>query len=524
MAATVWVKPLNDTWQPVGAGSDRGVWHEGLTCVSDQWGPKSLTFTLRRQRRARFPDLLTHTPVVVEEGGVKVWRGRVKTTPETNGRDRIVNVECQGGQYRLDDDKLERVLVHTKIGDWKDARSYLVADLTKAVAAGQMSTDGSITLTFPKDTALPAGQPFVGAILDLGPASTAKAVTIDWTSSNNQSRLSTLARGIDTPEPFAGAGETPINFAMNSGAFGFTTGTFTTPRRYVAIELIENTGAALTLTADVWLKVSGVTAWADSAYHSSGVSVLSAKTIIVDALTRAVTGLHPDWSGIGDPTLAFPDFAPDAPRTARELVAAANGPHGWQFKINENLQPVYRARPTVPLIDLGAWLGNEGDTGSSNTDEGVVTKVIVRGKDAADQPVRSTRTQSGTIVDRQGDAATITLDASYTLTSTFANKLGDAYLAAHQVAPFKGQNTITAEGARRSNSGGTIRPAHLLLLTGELARRTDLVDPDTGGLGRTAVIDQVTYRDDDGIAEVDLDNTRRDFEALQERLGLLIPT
>jgi uncharacterized lipoprotein YehR (DUF1307 family) len=37
------------------------------------------------------------------------------------------------------------------------------------------------------------------------------------------------------------------------------------------------------------------------------------------------------------------------------------------------------------------------------------------------------------------------------------------------------------------------------------------------------VIDQVTYRDDDQAAEIDLDNTRRDFEALQERLGLLVP-
>ena len=83
---------------------------------------------------------------------------------------------------------------------------------------------------------------------------------------------------------------------------------------------------------------------------------------------------------------------------------------------------------------------------------------------------------------------------------------------------------VTPGGARRTIGGQPLHPAHLLALTGQLARLTQSIDPDTGGIGRAVTIDTVTYRDDDLAAEVALDNTRTDYEALQARLGVLIPS
>src|SRR5262249_7655957 len=133
-------------------------------------------------------------------------------------------------------------------------------------------------------------------------------------------------------------------------------------------------------------------------------------------------------------------------------------------------------------------------------------------------------TQTGTIVDRQGGVSTQTLDTSFKLTTALANQLGDTYLAAHKASPFKGEVVVSAGGARRVISGLPYHPAQLLLLTGQLARRGDLIDPDTGAVGRSITIDQVTYRDDQQTATVALDNTRTDFDALLARLGLLVPS
>lgn len=523
MSATIWVRPIGQPWEPIGRAGD--YWHDDLVAVSDGWGPKTATFTLKRQRRGLFPDLLARTPVAIDVGGVRVWRGRIKNTPDQKaGAARQINVECVGGQAILDDDQLERALVHTDLGAWKDTRAMLGAGLTRHVQGAQVAAqNGLIQLGWAKGTALPGSDNRAGVTLDLGPGQTAKRIVVEWESSNNAAAFSLYARANGTPDTFdASGGPDAIVLAMNVGASGTSPGTFTTAHRYVHL-FVYYAGAATTASDDFWFRIKAARVFADAAYESGNASILSARTGIVDTLTRATTGLHPDWTGIGDPAFAFPGFAPGQPRTPRELIAAFNAPHAWRFKIDEQLRPIYKARPTVPVIDLGAWLGAEGDTGSSNNDEEIVTKVTVRGTGPDGTPVRSTGTQTGTVVDRHGTVAARTLDTSYKLNQTLADKLRDTYLATHRTSPFKGQNVVAADGARLTSTGHLVDPAHLLLLTGELARHTDLTNPDTGGVGRTATISQVTYRDRQRLAELDMDSTRRDFEALQERLGLLVP-
>jgi hypothetical protein len=112
-------------------------------------------------------------------------------------------VECAGSQYLLDDDNLERVLVHNDLTAYKDARTSLAASLTALTQSWNVQTDNGV-----------------------------------------------------------------------------------------------------------------ITLFADTAYESGNASVLERED---DHHRRAhprnlVTALHPDWSGIGDPTFAFPNFAPDGPR------------------------------------------------------------------------------------------------------------------------------------------------------------------------------------------------------------------
>jgi hypothetical protein len=134
-----------------------------------------------------------------------------------------------------------------------------------------------------------------------------------------------------------------------------------------------------------------------------------------------------------------------------------------------------------------------------------------------------TRTQTGTIVDRQGGTAAKILDSGFALTTTFAQALGDTYLTAHRTSPLKGQSAVTVNGVRRVQGGETVHPAHLLPLTGELLRLAHRTDPDTGAHSRTGTIAAVTYQHDQATASVDIDNTRSDFEALQARMGLVTP-
>jgi hypothetical protein len=219
VAATVWVRPLSGTWQPIGTGVDAGIRHEGLVAVSDQWGPKSLTFTLKRQARAVFPDLRVDTPVAVEVNGARVWRGRVKDTPEQSGAARTVNVECAGSQYLLDDDQLERVLVHNDLTAYKDARTSLAASLTALTQSWNVQTDNGVITLGASNGAVIGTSTGCAATLDLGPSGLAKRVVLTWDGSNNSASVSFLIRGSSSSDA-AVAAEDVGGFVLNSAASG----------------------------------------------------------------------------------------------------------------------------------------------------------------------------------------------------------------------------------------------------------------------------------------------------------------
>lgn len=101
-----------------------------------------------------------------------------------------------------------------------------------------------------------------------------------------------------------------------------------------------------------------------------------------------------------------------------------------------------------------------------------------------------------------------------------AAAIGDAWLSNHVTTTFKGDVTVAGPQSVRDRLSGQPVPLYQLLAdTDELVYFSDRIDPDTGGMGRTGRITNVTYTPADDKAVLTLDNTRTDFETLLTRLG-----
>lgn len=128
-----------------------------------------------------------------------------------------------------------------------------------------------------------------------------------------------------------------------------------------------------------------------------------------------------------------------------------------------------------------------------------------------------------TIVDRRQFTRAHTLDASFMLTDSSANRLGKIYLEAHRTTPFKGQGQAVGHNALRDyTTGQPLGPERLLTLTDRQMFFDDRLDPDTGAVGRVGRIVNVRYTPATDTASFDIDNSRKDFDALLERLGVSI--
>mgnify|MGYP000850313550 FL=1 len=128
-----------------------------------------------------------------------------------------------------------------------------------------------------------------------------------------------------------------------------------------------------------------------------------------------------------------------------------------------------------------------------------------------------------TIVDRRQFTRAHTLDASFMLTDSSANRLGKIFLEAHRTTPFKGQGQVVGHNAARDyTTGQPLGPERLLMMTDRLMHFDDRIDPDTGAVGRDGRIVSVRYTPATDTASFDIDNSRKDFDALLERLGVSI--
>lgn len=429
---TVRLQALDGVWEVGGVDRKRGIVPNVKSMAADRWGPSAASIELRRDPRAIWPDLAAFTPVEIERNGRIVWSGSISDTPSRGGSDRMMSLQCKGKQFHLDDDLYQRAYVHTRVSDWRDARTFLAAELgeARAFAAGQVSSDnGVVQLAFPMNTSDIPNAAYCGVILDLGPNSLAASASIDYETSNNHAAVELYVRGVSQPTSVGWAvNDVVATDIMSLGATGSARDTFSTPSRYVFIFLYNNNGGPLTPTEDYWVKLTGVRVFTDDAYRSTDASVLKASTVIGDALDRATILLDDDRAGIEATTFDIHDFVLDGPKTPREVWGAVNAYHDWVTQIDVRGRPVFKAKPSIPMFEVGAWSALEPEDQSANSGEEIYNRVIVTGTQNDGSPLwvdRRAGEQDTVILTSPGspspDNATFaTNTASWTATGTAA--------------------------------------------------------------------------------------------------------
>lgn len=135
----------------------------------------------------------------------------------------------------------------------------------------------------------------------------------------------------------------------------------------------------------------------------------------------------------------------------------------------------------------------------------------------------SIKVAKGTIVERRGFRRSKQIASNFTLTTGAAQQIADKWLLSHKTSPFKGRAKLTGNQAiREIRTGRNIPAEELLLRTGELIRFGDRVDPDTGAAGRDGRLVEAQYNADNDTVDITIDSSRAGFEALLERLGVVL--
>lgn len=513
MYETVSVQPTGGAWGQIGADIAPGIYPENLTCSVNDAGPDTASFTLKRNGAIPWNDLLPGSPVEIARLGLTGWSGRVETVGADNG-DGTQTVQCKGKQHHLDDDMLRPFFLRRLLTAWKDWRSNLAASLTTFTTAMQVEAgEGGIVLTHPASAIAANGL----AYYDAGPGCVVKRVVIDWAKVQGTTGGFYFSAGRTTAELSAGF----INNAVNT-ATGSTSGTYTytlsTPCRYVAIQFSEIAGNV----ADSTLRVSKALLFGEVAYESGGDSAFT-----LDVLAKYVlaSGALPLLSTATDRIDAFafgiPELDPQRRVTPRELINIGQAFHDARIQVDVDGKLVCQLRPTAPIVEVGSWSSHEFKDGST-TREPIVSGVFVEGTDAAGEPMETTvNSTAATLPSRQGYNKRNSLPLESTSTSAVQTQMGNLYTANHATAPFKGEQVVQGWGDMRAIDGSPRHAFHALLMSEELMRFGDRIDPDTGAQSRDGRIKSITYTANDEKASIGIDNESRKFEAIASRVAAL---
>jgi hypothetical protein len=400
--AVVRLQSLDGTWETCGADRAISVDPESLQMSANEWGPDKAAFDLHRSPVAIWPDIGAFSPVEIEVGGVVVWEGRTGETPTRAGAEQVINVQCDGWQYQLDDDVYQRCYVHSKLTDWKDMRSSPAANLVKFTSAQQVQAgQGSIVLSFPKETTAGEGTT-VGVLLDLGPGGLAKRVVVTLRGTTFPTGDYNIAcRAADSVGGIPGTPGVECYEAWTGdpgSLSGVQAGTFSTACRYVAIFIVNT--KTVTRPTDHTITVTAASIFSDTAFESGNASILHASTVVQDALEKATLLLSDDFSQIEATSFAISDFMLGKMTTPREAIEAANAYHNWVAKLLTGRRLSFSERPTDALLEIGAWSGADLQDTSANSGAEIYTRAIVEANGADGTPlvvVRTAQQQPGVL-------------------------------------------------------------------------------------------------------------------------------
>ena len=407
---TIWAKQVDGDWTAFGTGTRRGVWAEDVSLVSDDKGSKSGSFTLRREPRMVFPDLLAGTRVRAEVGGKPVWSGRISETPtRLGGGNDGISVTLEGIQGHLDDDQFLLPMVLSDVSAGQDMRGMPGASLANAAlsADGVISNDrGMLYLGFPKNFASNGGGT-VGVIFDAGVGQKWKRIVIDHQEWGNDGAYLVFARASDYVDNVAGWTSPNYSDAFSGGLGASSTrtvsaGTFATARRYVHLFFYCNFNQ--TLSGDIFTRIYNMLLITQTAYDA-GVTGTTSTLTMGDVASAAFDAgaklLSPDKSRIDGTATTFemPEFFSTDPRTMREYIESANAFEDVAYGVDVNDRLFVQARPTIPAATVTDSSAIEFEDTSAGSLNEINNHVWVTGTGTDGLPV-------------QQEVASSTLDAS----------------------------------------------------------------------------------------------------------------
>lgn len=193
------------------------------------------------------------------------------------------------------------------------------------------------------------------------------------------------------------------------------------------------------------------------------VSTLKASDAIADAITEGAPRLGQQITAT---TTALQDFKSDGYKTPREVIEAANAYHGWIARVggaanaaaNTYADLIYKAAPTQPRFELGAWSGYDFTDQAATTTDDIYTRVIVEATGPDGNLLRVARTAA--------QLANAAGNTSSTLTSAQRDTLlvrpvpTDTALAA---------TSASAKGGASVGATGTFRAGVTYRITGRVS-------------------------------------------------------
>lgn len=523
-------------WQTLGAGAERGVYPSTPSPTWDAWGPASLTFNIARDPSKPWPDLAAGTPieyVPYDDADAAPWGGYITDTPAA-GEDGLV-VNARGWQGALDDDPVTDTYVHTRMSDWKDARTapgaYLYDGALGWTAAGQVSVaDGEINLSLPQGAIVKANAAH-GVYLDLGPLSRgARAVSVDmripagWTVADL-----IYVRGSNSPaDPYMGnTGDYHDGGGPWVATLGNVTRTAVFPRPFRYLCFFIYSGGAYTTGVEQALQITGIRTFTDDAYRSGAASALKASHILKRAVTR-VPALSQDASLITDTAFVIPAFGGvNEERTPRQEVEQANTYHRYITRVRADRRLEFRQRFAAATLEANTRrAGVDWQDASLNSLDEVWNKVTIKGKSGGGTDLAITSYSSDVgirnVLDRRQRTRSKTLVVDSPTDLATMQALAVVWLQRYARTPLKGTLTIAGpEALRELPSGSPVAAGYVGERCAELVLLSNLIDPDTGGHGREAVTAGASYNEVDDVATIAIDNTRDDLEGLLARMGVV---
>lgn len=397
---SVEVQRRDQTWEKVGSGLSRGVVPEAIQYShafdGSIGGPQTASFVLHDKAHRSRPDLEHFTPVVIKDGVVPVFSGRVIRTPEVRGEQYQRSVEVQGWKEHLKDNPLDKVWVVSDLSKWQDGLSMTGGSATPASyskGVSQFSGDQyAVTLSGGRAAYATTLKCWGQAILDLGPNNVAKRIVATYAGDVAGAGTNAIL--------YARSGQYPdlLNPGSYTDAFSDNTittapetsaGTFSTGYRYVILG-VYYAGVSAALGSDYWLRFTDIQVFTDTADESGNESILKASTVIGETLTAKCPLISSDQSGITATSFVIPEFHTGLPgyMYPNEILEAVNAYHGYQCLLSNDATArfKYRAVPTAPTYAVGKSDGYSFENPGTYDGSEVYSQVIASYTDAAGVP------------------------------------------------------------------------------------------------------------------------------------------